>query len=148
MIERVVRHRDLRGQFHFATEAKNLIAQHGRLVLAKSHRGLHVLARGKDDMVPPLRALRGAYGPRLYVNAGRRGEPVMEVRIGLERRYLAGVRDELLRRGANPSEEYTGLHYCVLRFEARFPALLGLPDEVARLTAGKASQQVVLSGYA
>ncbi len=148
MIERVVRHRDMRGQFEFAAHAKNMVPQDERFVLAKSNRGLHVFARDEDALALPLGALRGAFGPRLQVNEERRGEAIMEMRLGLERRYLAEVRKALLRRGLDPTEEYLGLHYCVLRLEARLPELLGLPREVARLTSGKASQQIVLSRYA
>jgi translation elongation factor EF-G len=143
-----VRHRDRRGQFDFAAHAKHLVPQDGNFVIAKSHRGLHLLARSEDDLAAPLRTLRGAYGSSLHINPEQRGEPVMEVRIGLERRYLPEVREALQRRGANASEEYLGPHYCVLRFEARLAALLGLTGEIATLASGKSSQQIVLSGYA
>jgi hypothetical protein len=97
MIERLARRRDAQGQFPFASEAKALIPARGDFVVAKSHRGL-----------PPAREA-----------------PVMEVRIGLQRIDLARVRSALRRRGANPSEEYNGAHYCVLRFEGAAADLLG-----------------------
>ena len=147
MIERLVRHRDLRGQFQFAVQAKTRVPQDGAFVLAKSHRGLHLLAREEYDLALPLRALCGAYGSNLRIDGKQQGEPIMDVRVGLELRHLPAVREELHRRGMSPSEEYVGTHYCVLRFEARIAALLGVPGELARLTSGKATQQILLSGY-
>jgi translation elongation factor EF-G len=147
MMERLVRRRDARGQFSFATQAKAVVPQREEFVLAKSHKGLHLLARSEDALVLPLRALRAAFGPALQVDAPQRGEPVMEVRIGLERRHLSRVRHALGRRGVNASEEYVGAHYCVLRFEAPLEALLGLPVELAEFTSGRATDQILLSGY-
>jgi hypothetical protein len=147
MIARLARRRGERGQFRFATEAKGMIPERDEYVLAKSHRGLHLLARDEHALVLPVRLLRSAYGPGVEVQPPVRGEPVMEVRIGLETRYLPRVRDALRRRGANPSEEYAGMHYCVLRFEAPLDELLGLPAQLAALTSGKASHQIVLRGY-
>lgn len=147
MIERLVRRKDARGQFRFATEAKRMIPERGDVVLAKSHRGLHLLARNEHALVLPLRVLRAAYGSGVEVDGRRSGKPVMEVRIGLERRHLPEVRKGLVRRGASPSEEYVGAHYCVLRFEAPLGDLLGLPGELRELTRGRATHQIVLNRY-
>lgn len=38
--------------------------------------------------------------------------------------------------------------YCVLRYEARFADLLGLPAELAQLTGGKGKHWIMLSHYA
>lgn len=148
MIERLVSRRDVCGQFHFASEAKTRVPEHEDFLLAKSHRGLHVLARDEHALVLPLRVLRAAYGANVEIGGRRPAKAVMEVRIGLEQRYLQKVRAALLRRGANPSEEYVGAHYCVLRFEAPLAELLGLPLELRELTCGKAAHQIVLSRYA
>jgi hypothetical protein len=147
MMERLVRRRDARGQFSFATQAKAVVPQREEFVLAKSHKGLHLLARSEDALVLPLRALRAAYGPAMEVDTPAQGEAIMDVRIGLERRHMPQVRLALGRRGANPSEEYVGAHYCVLRFEAPLEALLGLPVELAEFTSGRATDQMLLSGY-
>ena len=135
MIERLVRRRDVRGQFRFATEAKRRVPERDDVVLAKSHRGLHLLARN------------AAYGSGVEVDGKRPGKPVMEVRIGLEKQHLPAVRADLVRRGANPSVEYVGTHYCVLRFEAPLGELLGLPGELRELTRGRATHQIVLNRY-
>jgi translation elongation factor EF-G len=116
-------------------------------VLAKSHKGLHVLARNEKDVRMPLDMLQATYGSDVLVRVQMLGEPVMEVRIGLEKRYLPEVRSALWRRSANASEEYDGPHYCVLRFEAPASALLGLPMELTDLTSGRLSHQIVLTRY-
>ena len=53
----------------------------------------------------------------------------------------------LSRRGVNPSEEYDGAHYCVLRFEASPAEMLGVPAELTELTAERFTHQLVLTGY-
>jgi hypothetical protein len=74
--------------------------------------------------------------------ARRRTDVQLEGRVGVERRYLERVRSALQRRGVSPWEEYAGLHYCVLRFEAPGDALLGLPIELAELTRGRCTYQL------
>ncbi len=147
MIERLAQRKGARGQFRFAGEAKALIPARHEFVLAKSHKGLHVLARNEKDVRMPLDMLQATYGSDVLVRVQTLGEPVMEVRIGLEKRYLPEVRSALWRRNANASEEYAGPHYCVLRFEAPASALLGLPMELADLTSGRLSHQIVLTRY-
>jgi hypothetical protein len=147
MIERLARPRKARGQFRFATEAKSRIAAPRDVLLAKSHRGLHLLAEDERCLQMPLDALRMAYGSAVVIEPRLPGEPVMEVRIGLERSNLQRIRPALRGRGVNPSEEYDGTHYCVLRFQAPAVALLGLPAEVADLTSGRFSHQILLTGY-
>jgi translation elongation factor EF-G len=147
VIERLAQRKGARGQFRFAGEAKTLIPAREEFVLAKSHRGLHVLARNEADLRMPLERLHATYGSDLVIREQKLGEPVMEVRIGLEKRYLPEVRSALWRRNANASEEYDGPDYCVLRFEAPASDLLGLPVELADLTSGRLSHQIVLTRY-
>ena len=147
MIERLAQRKGARGQFRFADEAKGLIPAREGFLLAKSHKGLHVLGRHETDVRMPLDMLHATYGTELLIREQALGEPVMEVRIGLEKRYLLEVRSALSRRNANASEEYDGTHYCVLRFEAPVSDLLGLPVELADLTSGRLSHQIVLTGY-
>jgi len=147
VIERLVRDREARGQFRFASEAKAIVPARPEYLLAKSHRGLHVLGPSEHSVVLPLRLLRARYGSRVSIEPETHGVPIMEVRIGLENRFVRTVVDALRQRGANPSEEYVGVHHCVLRFDAPLPDLLGLPGELAELTAGKATHEIVLSRY-
>ena len=146
MIERLARRRGARGQFHFASEAKRLIRAGGDVVLAKSHRGLHLLARVEPKLRAPLEVLRNAYGSALVIEPIAERAAVVAVRIGLERAHLPAVRAALRRRGANPAEEYRGIHYCVLRFEADPADLLGLPAELAELTRGRFSEELLVNG--
>jgi hypothetical protein len=147
VIERLARRRRARGQFHFASEAKALIPAREDFLLAKSNRGLHLLGRDEHSLRVPLGVLRAAYGLNVMIEPHAAGEPVMEVRIGVEQRHLAKVRSVLRRRGANPSEEYDGVHYCVLRFEAAPAELLGLPVELVELTSGRVNHQILLRRY-
>ena len=147
MVERLARRRGARNQFRFAAEAKALFHARDDVLLAKSHRGLHLLAQADSSLRALARALQSSYGPSVVIEPHSPGEPVVEVRIGLERTHLAAVRAALGERGLNASEEYEGAHYCVLRFEAPSSDVLGLPVELGELTAGRFSEQMVVTGY-
>ena len=146
MIERLARRRGARRQFHFASEAKRLIAARADVVLAKSHRGLHLIAHAEPRLRAPLEILRSAYGPAVVIEPTEARSRVVAARIGLERVHLPAVRAALRRRGPNPALEYRGIHYCVLRFEADAADLLGLPDELAELTRGRFSEELLVNG--
>jgi hypothetical protein len=147
--EHVVRHRGRRGQFPFALEAKDFLPAGEAFLAAKSHRGLHLIARDEDDLAAPLDSVRRAFGgERLEIDRAQRGEPVVQVSAGLEIRYLERVAEAIRARGGNVSWEYVGAHYCVLRFDLPARCLLGLPAAIARLTEGKATLQLIVTAYA
>ena len=75
-------------------------------------------------------------------------EPIMHVRASLPTQFREPVKRALRRRGAALCEEYVRRTWCVLRCEAPLARLLGLSEELARLTAGTTRQWVVLSHYA
>ena len=54
----------------------------------------------------------------------------------------------MLGRGAVPTEEYARGRHCVLRYEAPLADLLGLPEELRRITGGTAEHRMALSHYA
>ncbi len=139
--ERVVRHNGNRAQYAFALEAKAMLPACDRSVLAASHVGLHVLALDEAALRGRVQDVREAYGPAIELAPppARRAKLLLAARIGLQRHDLPAVRAALVRRGANPSEEYAGLHYCVLRFQAPLPVLLGLPGELAALSGATAT---------
>jgi hypothetical protein len=141
LAERLVRRTGARVQFAFALEAKATLPPCARSVLAASHDGLHVLARDEAALMARLLEIRQAYAPDIEVSvpAARQDRLLLSARIGLQRRDLPSIREALLRRGANASEEYAGLHYCVLRFDAALNQLMGLPGELAALTGATAS---------
>lgn len=155
-IEQLLRRKDTRFQFGFATEAKELVPPRGDFMLSASHKGLHVLARNEDGLATPVEALRDAYGSRLEVQPPRvrliegvpAQEPIMQVRISLELRYADLVKRALEARGATLTGKYARSIYCVLRYEAALADLLGLPAEIAGLTADSAKHWVALSHYA
>ena len=148
MVERLARRRGARNQFRFAAEAKALLHARDDVLLAKSHRGLHIIANREPGLRILVRVLEDSYGPSVVIEPRSPREPLVEVRIGLEQRHLPAVRAALGQRGVNASEEYKGAHYCVLRFEAPSADVLGLPLELAELTAGRFSEQIVVTGYA
>lgn len=148
LAELVVRHRGRRGQFPFALEAKDLLPAGEAFLAAKSHRGLHLIARDEDELAAPLDAVRRAFGERLEIDRTQRGEPVVQVSAGIEIRYLEPVGDAIRARRGNASWEYVGAHYCVLRFDLPAGCLLGLPAALARLTEGKVTLQLIVTAYA
>lgn len=155
-IEQFVRRKGVAFQFAFAVEARELLPQHEEFVSNASHRGLHVMARNEDGLAAPVELLREVYGPTLHVEAPQvrliggvqLQEPIMHVRVALESGLRESVKRELRRRGAQTLEEYVRSSYSVLRCEAPLARLLGLPAELARLTAGRAKHWIVLSHYA
>lgn len=155
-IEQLLRCRDMRFQFRFATEAKELVADGDDFLLSASHKGLHVLAKNEDGLTTPVDTLRDVYGERLEIQPPRvrliEGvqvlQPIMHVRISLEVKYFDAVKHAMQARGATPEEEYVRSMYGVLRYEAALADLLGLPAELAKLTEGSAQQWIVLSRYA
>lgn len=155
-IEQLVRRKDTRFQLGFATEARERVPGGEEFALSASRRGLHVLARNEDGLSEPVDVLRDIYGPSLEVGSPtvrliegvQVQEPIMHVRISLERRYLETVKPALLRRGATLEEEYARSRLAVLRFEAPLARLLGLTAELKQLTSGTARNWIVLSHYA
>lgn len=144
--ERLVRHKRMRNQFDFALEAKTVLPPCDASLLAASHAGLHVLADNPDVLTGRIAQARIAYGDALNIDAPREHQGrSIETRIGLQIRHVAAVRYALEQRGINPSEEYTGVHYCVLRFQAPFACLLGIPGKLGALT-GDTSTHVFLLG--
>jgi hypothetical protein len=155
-IEQLVRRRDTRFQFGFATEARSLVPASEEFALAASRIGLRVLGRNEESLAPPVAVLRDLYGERLevappsvrFLEGVQVHEPIMHVRISLERRFLDAVKHALSARGVSPAEEYVRSSYSVLRYEAPLADLLGLPAELARLTEESAKHWIVLSHYA
>lgn len=155
-IEQLVRRKDTRFQYGFATEAKKRVPARGEYLLSASNHGLHVLAKNEDDLATPVELLHDVYGSKLEVQPPRVRfiggvqvqEPIMQVRISLLLDYADVVRQALEARGAAQTGEHALSRYCVLRYEAPLADLLGLPGELARLTEGRAKHWIVLSHYA
>jgi len=155
-VEQLVRCNDARSQPAFAAEAKELFPENGEYVVAGSRAGLLILAQNEQALEMPVAILREVYGRVIAVHAprarliggARPRQPVMEVRISLERRFAESVKEALASRGATPAAEYAGANRCILRYEAPLARLLGLPAELSRLTDGRARHWTVLSHYA
>jgi predicted membrane GTPase involved in stress response len=155
-IEQLVRRTDTRFQFGFATEAKEVFPENEDYLLSASRNGLHILGKSEEALASPVEILREVYGPRIEVEPPRvrliggvqLQEPVMHVRISLEKRFADAVRRAMQRRGAAPQEEYARSSYCILRYEAPLALLLGLPRELAEISEGRAKHWTALSHYA
>jgi predicted membrane GTPase involved in stress response len=155
-IEQLVKRTDTRFQLGFAREAKERIPARDSFALSPSSQGLRVLARNEDGLSEPVQALREAYGPGLKISPPSvrliKGvqiqEPIMHVRISLEKPHREAVKHALLAREAMLEEEHARSRHAVLRYEAPLVRLLGLPAELTRLTSGTARYWIVLSHYA
>jgi predicted membrane GTPase involved in stress response len=155
-IEQLVKRRDTRFQLGFAREAKERIPARDGFALSPSSQGLHVLARNEDGLSEPVRALRETYGPGLKISPPSvrliKGvqiqEPIMHVRIAVEKSFWEAVKGALLAREATLEEEHARSRNAVLRYEAPLVRLLGLPAQLTRLTSGTARYWIVLSHYA
>jgi predicted membrane GTPase involved in stress response len=155
-IEQLVRRNDTRFQLGFASEARQSLPEGKDFALRSIREGLLVLARNEEGLAHPVRILRGIYGPKLEVLRPRVRliggvqvkEPIMQVRVSLQSRYVEAVARAMLGRGATPSEEHARGRYCVLRYEAPLADLLGLQPELSRITDGSATCWVALSHYA
>jgi hypothetical protein len=155
-IEQVLRRIDTRFQFGFANEARELIPEDEEFLLKPSNTGLIVLGKNEDALMVPVETLCDLYGPKLEVRQPRvrliEGvqvrEPIMDVRITLQNRYVSAVKTAMLTRGATPEEEYARDRNCVLRYQAPLTRLLGLSAELRTCTASTAKHWVALSHYA
>ena len=155
-IEQVARRTDTRFQIGFATEAKELFPDNDEYLIAGSRAGLHILGKNEEALAMPLEILREVYGPRIAVEEPRVRligdvqvqEPVMHVRISLEKRFAGAVKRAMRQRAAALEEEYARETFCVLRYEAPLARLLGLPAQLAELAGGRAKHWTALSYYA
>jgi hypothetical protein len=155
-IEQVVRRKDTRFQAGFAVEVKEMFPENEEYVLTGSRAGLHILGKNEEALEMPVDILREVYGRRIeieppqvrLIGGVQVQEPVMHVRISLEKRFAEAVKSAMARRGAAIAEEYARSTYCVLRYEAPLARLLGLSAELAGLAAGRAKHWTALSHYA
>jgi predicted membrane GTPase involved in stress response len=155
-IQQVVRRTDTRFQYGFAREAKALMPESREFVLETSRIGLVVLGRNEDALAPPVETLREIYGRTLEVqppavrliHGVQVREPIMHVRIAMQTKFRAAVRQAMLARAATAAEDYTRANYCVVHYQAPLERLLGLPNQLRALTAGTARHWIALSHYA
>jgi Elongation factor G C-terminus len=155
-IQQLLRRKDTRFQLGFANEARELVPAGDEFVLAASRQGLQVLGRNEDALNRPVDVLREVYGANLQVQPPevrlmegvQVRQPIMHVRISMEKRFIDDVKRAMLERGAIPEEEYVRTRYCVLRYQAPLAHLLGLPGELSLLGGDKVKHSMALSHYA
>jgi hypothetical protein len=154
-IEQLVRRTDTRFQLGFGAHARERIGDREEFALQPSSAGLLILGRNEESLLPPVNLLRELHGPNLEVRPPRVRllggvqvkEPIMQVRIALQARFLDAVARVMLARGVLPCEECARGRHCVLRYEAPLADLLGLGGELAQITAGTAKYWIALSHY-
>ena len=154
-LEQLFRRRGLGAQLAFATEAMERMPRRRDFVATPSTLGLHVVAKDEEALEAPAEALRQAYGPELdiappkvrLIDGVRLEEPIMHVEISVHERYRARVRKAMARRNARPSVEFERL-LAVPHYEAPLADLLGLGEELSKLTRGTAIHWMALSHYA
>lgn len=154
-LEQLFRRRGIGVQLSFATEAMERMPRRNDFLATPSLLGLHVLARDEVALEVPAETLREAYGkdldiapPKVRLIEGVRvEEPIMHVEITVKRRHQPKVRSAMARRNAKPSAEFRRL-LSILRYEAPLADLLGLADELDRITGGTAMHWMALSHYA
>ena len=155
-IQQLLRRKDTRFQLGFANEARELVPAGDEFVLAASRQGLKVLGRHEDALTRPVDVLRELYGPNLQVQPPevrlmegvQVKQPIMHVRIRMEKRFLDDVKRAMLERGAIAEAEYVHTRYCVLRYQAPLAHLLGLPGELSLLGGDRIKHSMALSHYA
>jgi hypothetical protein len=155
-IHQLLKRKDTRFQLGFANEARELVPARDEFVLVASPQGLRVLGRNEQALDRPVGFLREVYGSKLqvqppevrFMEGVQVKQPIMQVRISMERRFLAAVKRAMLERGASPEQEYVRSRYCVLRYQAPQAHLLGLPGELSLLGGGKVKHSMALSHYA
>jgi hypothetical protein len=155
-IEQLVRCTNAGLRSRFAAEASELFPETDEYRLAGNPAGLLVLAQNEQALEEPVDILREVYGggigiepPRArHIGGARPQQPVMHVRISLERRHADAVKEAMSKRGAMPSAEHASANYAVLRYEAPLARLIGLPAELARLAGAGATHWTALSHYA
>ena len=117
-LEQLFRRRGKGTQLPFATEAMERVPRRNDIVATPSPLGLHVLAKDEEALEVPAVTLRETYGKDL---------DIVPPRV----RLIEGVRVE------EP----------IMRYEAPLADLLGLPEELDRLTGGTAMHWMMLSHY-
>lgn len=153
-LEQLVRRRGKGAQLSFATEAMQRMPRRNDFVAAPSPLGLRVLAKDEEALETPIATLREAYGKNLdivpprvrRIEGVRIEEPIMHVEITVGRRHQAKVRRAMARRNAKPSAEF-GRPFSIMRYDAPLADLLGLAEELDRLTGGTAMHWMALSHY-
>ena len=143
-------------QLGFARQALRMLRASEHVSFEATAKGLLMCASSEEALMEPLGLLRDSYGPDMalspprvrYVSMGERNyEPIMRLRVSVERHLADAVREDLVRRKAVIQGDQVHDGTCFLRAEAPLRALLGYADALARLTDGTGRHWIWLNRY-
>ena len=155
-LQTLARSNDERPQIDFARQAALVLPESDEIFLEPLEDGLAIFAANEDALAPPRQRLEEVYGkavevrpPNVRLIAGEPvQEPVMNVRVRAKRCYITEVLHVLRFRGVKIVEECLRPREFIVRGQAPMRDLMGLPEELAGVTAGTASHWIRLAHYA
>lgn len=118
-------------------------------------RGLVIAAETEMALERPVRRLADIYGdmvridpPRVRYRHGERIEqPIMGLRVLCAPQFYEGIREDLRRRGAAIMDAEINSRFGIVRATAPLAALIGYPDRIVAITAGRGQLVMWLSHY-
>jgi len=154
-IERCCTHRSERFQLAFARQAMEVLPHDDGTAFQPGASGLLIAAESEIALERPVRRLEEVYGdlvsigpPKIRYRRGDRLEqPFMGLRVLCSPDHYETVREDLrIRRAAIMDAEVTR-RFGIVRACAPLVTLLGYPDALARMTAGRGQLVMWLSHY-
>lgn len=154
-IERCCTHRSERFQLAFARQAIEVLPHDDDTAFQPGPGGLLIVAESEIALARPIRRLEEVYGDMVrigplkirYRHGDRVEQPFMGVRVLCSPDHYEVVREDLrLRRAAIMDAEATS-RFGIVRACAPLASLLGYPDALARITAGRGQLAMWLSHY-
>lgn len=155
-LESLARKRGTASQREFANQARRALFDSDEALFEAHDHGLAIFAASEEAIEEPRRVLREIYGdwvevrrPKVrYMPGEPLQEPIAHARITTRNEFSVAVLAELRRRGARVVEQCTRPRIFIVRAEAPFAALLGLPAKLETMTHGDAVQSIRLVRYA
>lgn len=154
-VELLARGARTRFQAGFAKMTTFLLPDLDDVMFEPSSEGLRILAATEAALEEPVRLLREIHGDDLELGRPRARliygndveEPIMSVRVSVERAFAQTVVSDLKRRSAVIHEADRRKSPCIVRAQGRLAALLGYQKDLASLTHGAAELSMQLSHY-
>ena len=154
-IEALARRRFTRRQREFGERARRAMGEVDGVCCECSGVGLHIHAADELRLDAAAHALRDLYGdlmelvgPTVRIIPGNPPrEPVMKVRIGMQRHFAKAVREDLAACGASILDQAWLSGLLFMHVEAPLSNLLGLPLRLCALTNGTATLDFRLDRY-
>lgn len=154
-LETLARKRGAPSQREFASQARRALFDSDEAIFEAHDHGLAIFAASEEAIEEPRRVLREIYGdfvevrrPKVrYMPGEPPHEPIAHARITTRNDFSLAVIAELRRRGARILEQCVRPRIFIVRAEAPFAALLGLPATLETITRGDVVHAIRLVGY-